>query len=77
MGCRHLPGEPRRPWWHYIFFVLLTLLVALPVILVLALGQRGRVFLPKARDWMSTNSLIISEVVIGLFIVITANSLAG
>jgi threonine/homoserine/homoserine lactone efflux protein len=66
-----------EPWWQYIFFVLLTLLLlALPVGLVLALGERGRVLLPKVRDWMNANSWIISEVVIGLFIAIAANSLA-
>jgi hypothetical protein len=66
------------PWWHYLPFVLLTLLLlALPAGLVLALGERGRVLLPKVRDWMNANSWIVSEVVIGLFIAITANSLAG
>jgi Sap, sulfolipid-1-addressing protein len=66
------------PWWHYLPFVLLTLLLlALPAILILAFGQRAEAFLPKARDWMTANSWIVSEIVIGLFIVITANSLAG
>jgi hypothetical protein len=67
-----------EPWWHYLPFVLLTLLLlALPAILILAFGQRAQAFLPKARDWMNANSWIVSEIVIGLFIVITANSLAG
>jgi hypothetical protein len=66
------------PWWHYLPFVLLTLLfLALPAILLLVFGQRAQAFLPKARDWMNTNSWIVSEIVIALFIVITANSLAG
>jgi Sap, sulfolipid-1-addressing protein len=66
------------PWWHYLPFILLTLLLlGLPVGLVLALGERGRVLLPKVRDWMNANSWIVSEVVIGLFIAITANNLAG
>jgi hypothetical protein len=66
------------PWWHYLPFVLLTLLLlALPAILILAFGQRAQTFLPKARDWMNANSWIVSEIVIGLFIVIVANSLAG
>jgi hypothetical protein len=65
-------------WWHYLPFVLLTLLLlALPAILILAFGQRAQAFLPKARDWMNANSWIVSEIVIGLFIVITADSLAG
>jgi hypothetical protein len=66
------------PWWHYLPFVLLTLLfLGLPAILLLVFGQRAQGFLPKARDWMNTNSWIVSEIVIALFIVITANSLAG
>jgi hypothetical protein len=66
------------PWWHYLPFVLLTLLfLGLPAILLLVFGRRAQAFLPKVRDWMNTNSWIISEVVIALFIVLTANSLAG
>jgi hypothetical protein len=66
------------PWWHYLPFVLLTLLfLAAPALLLLAFGQRAQAFLPKARDWMNNNSWVVSEIVIGLFIVITINSLAG
>ena len=66
------------PWWHYLPFVLLTLLLlALPALLILAFGQRAQAFLPKVRDWMSTNSWVVSEVVIVFFIAITADSLAG
>ena len=66
------------PWWHLLPFVLLTLLLlALPALLLLLFGQRAQAFLPKARDWMDTHSWVVNEIVIGLFIVITANSLAG
>jgi threonine/homoserine/homoserine lactone efflux protein len=66
------------PWWHVLPFVLLTLLfIALPALLLLILGQRAQKLLPKVRDWMNNNSWIISEIVIGLFVVITANSLVG
>ena len=59
------------PWWHVLPFVLLTLvLLALPALMVLALGQRAQTFLPKVRDWMDTNSWIVSEVVLVFFIVI-------
>ena len=59
------------PWWHALPFVFLTLfLLALPALLVLALGQRAETFLPKVRDWMNTNSWIISEIVLVFFIVI-------
>jgi len=66
------------PWWHILGFVLLSLLLlALPAILVLLLGRRAKDLLPKAREWMNTNSWIISELVIALFIVIEINSLAS
>jgi Sap, sulfolipid-1-addressing protein len=66
------------PWWHLLPFLLLTLLfLALPTLTVLALGKRGRAFLPKARDWMNTHSWVVSEVVIVLFILLTLNSLLG
>ena len=66
------------PWWHLLPFVLLTLLLlALPALLLLLFGQRAQVFLPKARDWMNTNSWVVSEIVIVFFIAITANSLLG
>ena len=59
------------PWWHALPFVFLTLfLLALPALMVLALGQRAQTFLPKIRDWMDTNSWIVSEVVLVFFIVI-------
>jgi hypothetical protein len=66
------------PWWHYLPFVALTLLfLALPSLLLLAFRERGQAFLPKARDWMNTNSWVVNEVVIVFFIAITISSLAG
>ena len=66
------------PWWHYAPFVLTTLLfIGLPALLLLVFGRRAEALLPKARDWMNTNSWIVSEIVIALFVVITANSLTG
>jgi hypothetical protein len=66
------------PWWAFLPFLGLTLLfLALPVLLVLAFGRRGRAFLPKARDWMNTNSWVVSELVLVFFIVIAINSLVG
>ena len=65
-------------WLHLLPFLLLTLFfLALPSLLVVALGERAQTFLPKVRDWMSENSWIVGEAVIGLFIVITIDSLAG
>jgi len=66
------------PWWQVLPFVLLTLLfLALPALFVLLLGDKGKQLLPKVRDWMNDNSWIVSEIVIGLFVVITASSLTG
>jgi hypothetical protein len=60
-----------EPWWHALPFVLLALLLlALPALAVLALGQRAKTLLPKVRNWMDQNSWIVSEVVLVLFIAI-------
>ena len=59
------------PWWHALPFVLFTVfLLALPALLVVALGKRAETLLPKVRDWMGANSWIVSEVVLVFFIVI-------
>ena len=66
------------PWWHLLPFLVLTLLLlALPSILILLLGRRAQTLMPKVRDWMSTNSWIVNEIVIAFFIGVTSNSLAG
>ena len=66
------------PLWHLLPFLLLTLLfLALPALILLTFGKRGQAFLPKARDWMNTNSWLVSEIVIVFFIAITLDSLAG
>ena len=66
------------PWWHVLGFVLLTLLfLALPALLLLVLGERAERVLPKVRDWMNTNSWIVSECVIGLFVLITLNGMTS
>jgi hypothetical protein len=65
-------------WADAIPFILLTLLfLALPSLLLLVFRERARAFLPKVREWMNTNSWIVNEIVIALFIVITINSLVG
>ncbi|MGZ5333736.1 MAG: GAP family protein [Solirubrobacterales bacterium] len=64
------------PWWHALPFVALTLLfLATPAIMLLALGERGQRLLPKVRDWMNENSWVVNEIVIGLFIALTASNL--
>jgi hypothetical protein len=59
------------PWWYALPFILLSLLLlALPALLVAALGHRAQRVLPRVRDWMNSNSWIVSEVVIAFFVVI-------
>jgi Sap, sulfolipid-1-addressing protein len=65
-------------WADAIPFILLTLFfLARPSLLLLIFRERGKTFLPKARDWMNTNSWIVNEIVIVFFILITIDSLAG
>jgi hypothetical protein len=64
------------PWWHTVPFVLLTIvLVGLPVIVLLLLGKRANIILPRMRDWIDTNSWIVNEIVIGFFLVMTISGL--
>lgn len=58
-----------EPWWHVLPFVVLALLLlALPALAVLALGQRAKTLLPKIRNWMDESSWMVSEVVLVFFI---------
>jgi threonine/homoserine/homoserine lactone efflux protein len=67
-----------EPWWEVLAFVAVVLLfVGAPALLLVFLGERGQKILPKVRDWMNDNSWIVSEIVIGLFVLLTLNSLAG
>lgn len=66
------------PWTDALPFISLTLLVlALPSLVLIAFGTRAETFLPKARDWMNTNSWVVNEVVILFFIGMTLNNLLG
>jgi hypothetical protein len=64
-------GNHDDSWWETLPFIALTLLfLATPALLVAVMGSRAQAFLPKVRDWMNTNSWIVSEVVIVFFIAI-------
>jgi threonine/homoserine/homoserine lactone efflux protein len=66
------------PWWQSLPFLLVTLLLAgLPLLVLLALGRRGEVLLPKLRTWMSTNSWVVSEAIILLFLVLTISGMGS
>jgi len=63
--------------WQYLPFLVLTLLfLALPALTVLIMGKRAKVFLPKARDWMNTNSWIVNELVLLLFVGLVISNIA-
>ena len=64
------------PWWHSLPFIGLTiLLLAMPALVLLLLGKRGEALLPKARDWMDGNSWVVNEIVLALFVALTASNL--
>ena len=64
-------GNDGDPAWYALPFLLLTLLfLAAPALAVVALGRRGKLVLPRVRDWMNTNSWIVSEIVLGFFVAI-------
>lgn len=68
-------SEDGDPWWHVCVFSMTTvLLLALPALMVAALGARAQTLLPKVRDWMSANSWIVSEVVLVFFFVMILSS---
>jgi hypothetical protein len=65
-------------WPNMLPFVGLTvLLLGIPALLLLLSGERGAAFLPKARDWMTTNAWIVNEIVLAFFVVIVISNLAG
>ena len=66
------------PLWFATGFVLLTLLLlALPSLALVTIGDRAEALLPKVRTWMNTHSWIVSEIVILIFVAITINNLVG
>ncbi len=63
-------------WWRSLIFVAATVALAgIPLALLLLLGKRASQMLPKARDWMTKNSWIVSEIVIAFFLAMTIKSL--
>ncbi|WP_239088185.1 GAP family protein [Planosporangium mesophilum] len=65
-----------RPLWHSAPFILLTLLlVALPLLMLLLLGDRALAVQSRIRDWTNTHSWIVSEAVILYFAAMTVSSI--
>jgi hypothetical protein len=64
-------------WWHILPFVALTLaILGAPALILLAFGRRAEAFLPKARDWMTTNAWIVNEIVLLFFVGIVISDIA-
>jgi hypothetical protein len=64
-------GSHGDDWVEALPFIGLTLLLlASPTLAVAMLGARAQTVLPRIREWMNTNSWIVSEFVIVFFIVI-------
>jgi hypothetical protein len=55
------------------FFLLTALLIGSPLLVLLAMGRRAETTLPKVRNWMNTNSWVVSEIVIVFFLVLELN----
>jgi Sap, sulfolipid-1-addressing protein len=55
------------------FFLLTALLIGFPLLVLLAMGRRAETTLPKVRNWMNTNSWVVSEIVIVFFLVLELN----
>jgi hypothetical protein len=65
-----------EPWWDSLVFAGLTVLAAgIPLWVVLVFGRRAETTLPRIREWMTANSWVISEIVIGFFLVVSVSSL--
>ena len=63
-------------WWQGLPFVALTVLIlAIPALLLLGFGERAQNVLPKAREWMTTNSWIVNEIVLVFFVALTLSNL--
>jgi Sap, sulfolipid-1-addressing protein len=66
----HLGNDGDPPWYSLPFLLLTLLFLASPALAVAALGARGERLLPRVREWMNTNSWIVSELVLALFVVL-------
>jgi hypothetical protein len=65
-------------WGACLLFVALTVLMAAtPLLVLIGLGDRAATVLPRIRDWTTAHSWMVSELVIGFFLVMTLKSLFG
>ena len=74
----NLFAHANEPWWHTLVFMGLTVVfAATPLLLLLVMGRRAETTLPKVRNRMTDSSWIVNEAVVGLFLLMSANSLFG
>lgn len=66
------------PLWQAGPFLLLTLfMLAIPSLVLLSFGQKGELFLPRAREWMVEKAWVINEFVLGFFVLIVISDLVA
>lgn len=64
------------PFWSVSGFIIVTaFLISLPLQMLLLMGKRADTLLPKIRNWMKQKSWIISEIILGLFLVLQLQSI--
>lgn len=73
----YLSVHSQALWRGSPFIGLTLLLLGLPALILLAFGSRGEAFMPKAREWMTTNAWIVNEIVLTFFVAIVISNLAG
>ncbi|WFF02173.1 GAP family protein [Micromonospora sp. WMMD964] len=60
------------PWWHLVPFVLVTvLLLAVPLLALLLLGDKAARVLTRMREWAEGHAWIVNEIVIAFFALLT------
>jgi len=62
-------------WSAIPFWIVTGLFISVPLLILLLLGRRAEVLLPKIRAWMDSHSWLVSEFVILIFLVITISGL--
>ena len=69
-------GNHGDAWWHVLPFIALTIFfLAIPSLMIVIFRQRAQALLPKMRQWMNDNSWVVNELVLLLFVVLTASNL--
>ena len=63
-------------WVSVLPFVALTLFfLAIPGLVALSFGDKAQVWLPNTRRWMNNHAWIVTEVVLGIFVVLSISNI--